>query len=73
MFKSIGPTELIIIGVILILIFGSKKISEIAHDLGETSKELKKVKKEMDDNSYKEALTDLPVTKKDTKEVSNSV
>ena len=73
MFKNIGPTEIVIIGVILILIFGSKKISEIAHDLGETSKEVKKVKKEMDDNLYKEALNNMPVTKKDTKEVSNSV
>ena len=42
-----GATELIIIGVIIFLIFGAKRIPEIGKWLGESIKELKKVKKEM--------------------------
>ena len=44
--KNIGPTELIIIGVILIVFFGSKKIVELGKAGGETFKEVKKIKKE---------------------------
>ncbi len=45
-FKNLGPTELIIIGVILIVFFGSKKIAQLGKTAGETTRELKKVKKE---------------------------
>lgn len=44
--KNIGPTELIIIGVILIVFFGAGKIAQLGKAGGETVKELKKVKKE---------------------------
>ena len=42
-----GAAELIIIGIIIFLIFGAKRIPEIGKGLGESIKELKKVKKEM--------------------------
>ena len=44
--RNIGPTELIIIGVILIVFFGSKKIAELGKTGGETVKEVKKIKDE---------------------------
>ena len=46
--KNIGLTELIIIAVVLILLFGGKKVRELSRGLGESSKELKKVKKEFE-------------------------
>lgn len=46
MFKSIGLTELIIIVLILILLFGGKKVKTLAKQTGEASKELKKIKNE---------------------------
>ena len=46
MLSNIGTTEFIIIGLVLVLIFGSKKITEMAGQLGESTKELSKVKKE---------------------------
>lgn len=53
--SNIGTKELIVIGVILLFLFGGKKLSEWARGLGETGKELNKVKKEftsaMDDDS----------------------
>lgn len=48
MFSNIGTSELIIIGVILVIFFGSQKLKELARGLGESSKEIKKIKHEMD-------------------------
>lgn len=44
--KNIGPTEIIVIAVILVLIFGAKAITGIARTGGQTVKEIKKIKKE---------------------------
>lgn len=40
---GLGTIEIIIIGVILALIFGSKKLVELAKGLGESTKELRKI------------------------------
>jgi sec-independent protein translocase protein TatA len=45
--KNLGPTELIIIGVILIVFFGAKRIAGLGKTAGETTKEVKKIKKEL--------------------------
>ena len=45
---GIGTTEIIIIAVVLLLLFGSKKMVELARGLGETKKELTKVKQELE-------------------------
>lgn len=47
--RNLGPAELIIIGVILVVFFGSKKIANLGKAAGETTKELKKIKKEYSD------------------------
>lgn len=44
--KNIGPTELIIIGVILVVFFGAKRIAGLGKASGETLREVKKIKKE---------------------------
>ena len=44
---GLGATELIVIGVIIFLLFGAKRIPEIGRGLGESIREFKKVKKEM--------------------------
>lgn len=44
--KNIGPTELIIIVLILIVFFGGKAITRLARTSGETIKDLKEAKKE---------------------------
>lgn len=35
MFRTIGPTELVVIIVVFVLLFGGKKIPELAKGLGE--------------------------------------
>jgi TatA/E family protein of Tat protein translocase len=43
--KNISPTELIILAIILILLFGSKVLISLGKTAGESLKEIKKVKK----------------------------
>ena len=40
--KNIGSTELIVILVILLLVFGSKKLPELGKGIGEVIREFKK-------------------------------
>jgi TatA/E family protein of Tat protein translocase len=53
-FKNISPTELAIIVLILVVLFGAKLMTNLAKTSGESFKELKKIKKEFtglfDDN-----------------------
>ena len=44
---GLGTTELIVIGVIIFLIFGAKRIPEIGKGLGGALREFRKVKKEL--------------------------
>lgn len=45
-FSNLGTTEWVIIGVVIFVLFGGKKLTELARGLGESGKELKRVKKE---------------------------
>ena len=47
MFRDIGTPELIIIALVIIVLFGGKKLIEFARGLGESTKELKKVGREL--------------------------
>ena len=46
---SLGPWEIVIIILVVILIFGGKKIPELARGLGKGLNEFKKAKKEIKD------------------------
>ncbi len=48
MFKNLGTTEIIIIAVVLLVLFGGKKLPELARGLGQSGKELKKAKAELE-------------------------
>ena len=61
MFGNLGSGELLIIILVLLLLFGAKKIPELAQGLGKGMKEFKKSLKEVED----EIKTDD--TKKDSK------
>lgn len=49
MFENIGPVELLIIVFVIMLLFGGKKIPEIAKGLGNGIREFKKSLKDVDD------------------------
>lgn len=42
MFRNIGTTEIIIIAVILLILFGGRKLPELGRGIGDTIKEFKK-------------------------------
>jgi len=54
MFSNIGAGEIIVVLLVLLFLFGGKKLPELARGLGESGKELKKAKKEIE-----KALTDI--------------
>lgn len=49
MFRNIGTVEIIIVAVVLLVLFGGKKLPELARGIGESGKELKKAQKEFQD------------------------
>ena len=53
MLGNIGTVEIVVIAVVLLLLFGGKKLPELAKGLGESSRELKKAKDE-----FSKALSD---------------
>ncbi|MEW6026933.1 MAG: twin-arginine translocase TatA/TatE family subunit [Planctomycetota bacterium] len=50
LFQNIGMTELIIILIILVLLFGATKIPQIARSLGKSANEFKKGMREGDED-----------------------
>jgi len=53
----IGPQGIIIIAILVLLLFGGRKIPELMKGLGKGMKEFKKAKEEMDDDD-KESKSD---------------
>jgi sec-independent protein translocase protein TatA len=49
MFENVGMGELIVILIVVLLLFGSKKIPDIAQSLGKGIREFKKSIKEVED------------------------
>lgn len=53
MFKNIGLPEIIIIAVVLILLFGGKRIPEFIRGLGQSVQEFRKAAKDEDNTKTK--------------------
>lgn len=48
MFQNIGTPEILVIILLLVIIFGGNKVSEVAKGLGEATREVKKAKKDLE-------------------------
>lgn len=64
MFSNIGLPEILIIMFVLVLLFGAKKIPELAQGIGKGMKEFKKAMKD-DDSGNKLSDKDQSSEKKD--------
>ena len=42
MFRQIGPGEIIVIVVVLVLLFGARKLPDLARSIGQSAKEFRK-------------------------------
>lgn len=47
MFQQIGTTEILIIAVVLLLLFGSRLLPKVGKNIGQSEKEIKKASKEL--------------------------
>ena len=47
MFANIGWTEILIIGAVILILFGGSKLPKIARGLGQSGKELKKANRDL--------------------------
>jgi sec-independent protein translocase protein TatA len=54
---NIGSTELFIILAIIVLLFGAKKLPELARGLGKASSEFKKASRDVEEN-FREAMNE---------------
>lgn len=61
--QGIGGPELLIILVIILLLFGAKKLPELAKGLGKSMKEFKKATQEVQDD-FQEAMDAVDTEKK---------
>jgi sec-independent protein translocase protein TatA len=62
---GIGPSEWVIIIMLLVLLFGAKKIPELAKGLGQGIKEFKKAANDIQDTtSDRESRAEIPPTEK---------
>ena len=55
---SLGPTEIILIIAVLLLLFGDKKIPELMRGLGQGMKEFKKASRVEDDDVVEKTAAD---------------
>jgi len=53
---ALGPTEIILIVAVVVLLFGGRKIPELMRGLGQGMKEFKKASKVDEDATEKEAI-----------------
>ena len=59
-FMNLGGPDLIIILLIILVLFGAKKLPELARGLGQAIKEFQKAKDEFTDELHKAGQTDAP-------------
>ncbi|HCD36090.1 twin-arginine translocase TatA/TatE family subunit [Chlorobium phaeovibrioides] len=62
---GLGGQELILILLIILLLFGAKKLPELAKGLGRGMKEFKKAQTEIEEE-FNNAIEDTPAQKKET-------
>lgn len=58
MFSNIGPMEIILIVIVILLLFGAKKIPEFAQGLGKGMREFKKALKDVEEEVKDASKTD---------------
>jgi sec-independent protein translocase protein TatA len=51
---NLGPSELVFLGLIIVLLFGAKKVPELFASLGQGIREFKKAMREVDEDAKSE-------------------
>jgi sec-independent protein translocase protein TatA len=72
-FMNIGGQELIFILLIILLLFGAKKLPELARGMGQAVKEFQKAKDEFSDEIHKAGKSETEAAKSDVKPAQSTV
>jgi sec-independent protein translocase protein TatA len=72
-FMNLAGPDLIVILLIILVLFGAKKLPELARGMGQAVKEFQKAKDEFNDELHKAGKSDTEVAKSDVKPAQSTV
>src|SRR5260370_17523566 len=72
-FMNLAGQKLIVILVIILVLFGAKKLPELARGMGQAVKEFQKAKDEFSDELHKAGKSETEVVKTDVKPAQSTV
>ena len=72
-FMNLAGPDLIVILLIILVLFGAKKLPELARGMGQAVKEFKKAKDEFNDELHKAGKPETETAKSDVKPVQSTV
>ena len=72
-FMNLAGPDLIVILLIVLVLFGAKKLPELARGMGQAVKEFQKAKDEFNDELHKAGKSDSQVAKPDVKPAESTV
>ena len=72
-FMNLAGPDLIVILLIILVLFGAKKLPELARGMGQAVKEFQKAKDEFSDELHKAGKSETDVAKSDVKPVQSTV
>jgi sec-independent protein translocase protein TatA len=72
-FMNLAGPDLIVILLIVLVLFGAKKLPELARGMGQAVKEFQKAKDEFNDELHKAGKSDTEITKPDVKAAQSTV
>ena len=72
-FMNLAGPDLIVILLIILVLFGAKKLPELARGMGQAVKEFQKAKDEFNDELHKAGKSDTQVAKADVKPAESTI
>ncbi len=72
-FMNLAGPDLIVILLIILVLFGAKKLPELARGMGQAVKEFQKTKDEFNDELHKAAKSEAETAKSDVKPAESTV
>ena len=72
-FMNLAGPDLIVILLIILVLFGAKKLPELARGMGQAVKESQKAKDEFNDELHKAGKSDTPIAKPDVKPAESTI
>jgi len=72
-FMNLAGPDLIVILLIVLVLFGAKKLPELARGMGQAVKEFQKAKDEFNDELHKAGRSDTQIAKPEVKQAESTV